>query len=253
MYRSKQKGLLVVAIICTVYYLFSSSGRYSTYLLPTPQMLWHSFLSLMREGSLLKHVGISLQRVFMGFSLACLLATGLALLSYCFPKIIEAFDWLLQFIRNIPPLSLIPLLIIWLGIGETAKLSLIVLACFFPIYLNIEKGLTSCDSKLLEVGETLSLSKGQQFFRIILPHAFPDIMLGMRTGLGYAYRAIIAAEMIAASSGLGYMINFARSLSQTDVVVVGILVIGFLGYMCDRVFCWMMYYFARRMGGYGWH
>jgi sulfonate transport system permease protein len=146
------------------------------------------------------------------------------------------YEYLVQFFRNVPPLSLIPLLILWCGIGETTKTVIIVLASFFPMYLNIVKGFTGCDKKLLEVGDVFGYSKLKRFFRISLPYASADILVGMRIGLGYSWRAIIGAEMVAASSGLGHMILFAQQMSRTDKVIVGIFVIGVVGYVTDWLF-----------------
>ena len=146
------------------------------------------------------------------------------------------YEYVVQFFRNVPPLSMIPLLILWCGIGEITKTVIIVLASFFPMYLNIVKGFTGCDKKLLEVGDMFGYSKGRKFLRIVLPYASADILVGMRIGLGYSWRAIIGAEMVAASTGLGHMILFAQQMSRTDKVIVGILVIGMVGYVTDRIF-----------------
>ena len=113
---------------------------------------------------------------------------------------------------------------------------IIVLASFFPMYLNIVKGFTGCDRKLLEVGDMFGYSRTRKFMRIVLPYATADILVGMRIGLGYSWRAIIGAEMVAASTGLGHMILFAQQMSRTDKVIVGILTIGMVGYVTDRLF-----------------
>jgi sulfonate transport system permease protein len=152
------------------------------------------------------------------------------------PKYSDYYESILQFLKNVPPLSLISLLILWFGIGETTKIGIIVLTSFFPIYFNTVKGFVSCDKKLLEVGQVYGYSKLNSFLKIRLPYAMSDILVGMRIGLGYSWRAIISAEMIAASSGLGHMILFAQQMSRTDKVIVGILVIGVVGYITDRLF-----------------
>ena len=123
-----------------------------------------------------------------------------------------------------------------LDIGETTKTVIIVLASFFPMYLSIVKGFTSCDKKLLEVGEVFGYTSFEKFRYIILPQASVDILVGMRIGMGYSWRAIIGAEMVAASTGLGHMILFAQQMSRTDKVIVGILVIGLVGYITDKLF-----------------
>ena len=126
-------------------------------------------------------------------------------------------------------------------------------ASFFPMYLNIVKGFTGCDKKLLEVGSMFGYSERQKFFRIVLPYAMADILVGMRIGLGYSWRAIIGAEMVAASTGLGHMILFAQQMSRTDKVIVGILVIGIVGYVTDRIFGALINIFLKGSGENGWN
>ena len=133
-------------------------------------------------------------------------------------------------------IALISLLILWFGIGETSKLIIIVLASVFPIYLNISKGFIECDRKLIEVGQSMGFSRMKIFFRISLPYAREDILVGLRTGLGYAWRALIGAEMFAAASGLGYMIVYAQQMSRSDKVLIGIFLIGFIGMLSDWLF-----------------
>lgn len=130
----------------------------------------------------------------------------------------------------------VPLLILRCGIRETTKTVIIVLASFFPMYLNIVKGFIGCDQKLLEVGNVFGYSRFERFTKIMLSYASADILVGMRIGLGYSWRAIIGAEMVAASFGLGHMILFAQQMSRTDKVIVGILVISLIGYATDCIF-----------------
>lgn len=191
---------------------------------------------MIQSGEIFEDIYISYLRVLQGFFIATLCAFALAMVRVMLPKYNDYYENIVQFLKNVPPLSLIPLLILWLGIGETTKIAIIVLTSFFPIYLNTVKGFESCDKKLLEVGQVYGYSKASSFFKIRLPYAMSDILVGMRIGLGYSWRAIISAEMIAASSGLGHMILFAQQMSRTDKVIIGILVIGIVGYITDRVF-----------------
>ena len=142
----------------------------------------------------------------------------------------------LEFIRHIPPIACIPMLILWLGIGEASKIAVIILAAFFPIFLNTLDGVINCDKKLLEVGDIFGFSEKDKFFKIILPSAMPSVIVGMKLGLGYSWRALIGAELIAASSGIGYMIMDAEQLSRPDIIIVGIITIGLLGYIIDLLF-----------------
>ncbi len=128
------------------------------------------------------------------------------------------------------------MLILWFGIGEASKTAVIVLATFFPVFLNTVDGVSRCDRKLIEVGRTLGLTERERFLRIILPSSLPSVLTGLRLGLGYSWRALIGAELIAASSGLGYLIHDAQALSRSDVIVVAIIVMGVLGALTDDLF-----------------
>ena len=230
------KTLISVLILLLIWTTVTQLELISSYVLPSPAKVWDSFLKMLQSGEIFEDIYISYIRVLKGFFIATLLAFLLAMVRVVLPKCNDYYENILQFLKNVPPLSLISLLILWFGIGETTKIGIIVLIAFFPIYLNTVKGFASCDKKLLEVGEIYGYSKVSSFFRIRLPYAMSDILVGMRIGLGYSWRAIISAEMIAASTGLGHMILFAQQMSRTDKVIVGILVIGVVGYITDRLF-----------------
>ena len=220
-----------IGAVVLVWYMVSRLGLLSAYVLPPPSKVWSSFIKMLVTGELWKDIYISYVRVMKGFSIAFVLAFLLGMVRSLLPASGRYYEFIVQFFRNVPPLSMIPLLILWCGIGEMTKTVIIVLASFFPMYLNIVKGFTGCDRKLMEVGEMFGYSKGRRFLRIVLPYALADILVGMRIGLGYSWRAIIGAEMVAASTGLGHMILFAQQMSRTDKVIVGILVIGIVGYV----------------------
>lgn len=241
--QGKQRGLralgkkcLLLVVILLAWQLAVASGRWSVYVLPAPQKVALSFWTMLLNGQLLAGVAISLQRVLIGYAIAFLLAFLLGMLASARPQWDVYYMPYLEFMRNVPPISLIALLILWFGIGELSKIIIIVLASFFPMFLNIRKGFVSCDRKLLEVGQTCGFSYQKQFLRIILPSAVPDILVGMRIGLGYSWRAIIGAEMIAAASGLGYLILDAQQMSRSDKVIVGIFAIGLIGMLSDKAF-----------------
>lgn len=230
------KPLSVLAVILIIWNLLCSLNVWSSYVLPSPMQVWNTFIDMAKSGELYKNISISLQRVLIGFSISFILAFFLGILASLYPKYTPYYNHIVEFMRNVPPMSLIPLLILWFGIGEVPKIIIIVLTSFFPIFLNTKSGILSCDSKLLEVGDSLGFSKAQKFFKILLPSAMPSILVGMRIGLGYSWRAIIGAEMIAAASGLGYLILDAQQMSRSDKVLVGVFVIGILGYLCDKAF-----------------
>ena len=228
--------LVGIALVLGVWYSICAWGLLNPYVLPSPQRVFRSFLKMCRTGELYRDILISLGRVLRGFSIAFALAFVLGTFRSVLPSTGPLFEYLIQFFRNVPPLSMIPLLILWCGIRETTKTVIIVLASFFPMYLNIVKGFTGCDPALLEVGRAYGYSRGRAFWRILLPSALADILVGMRVGLGYAWRSIIGAEMVAASTGLGHLILFAQQTSRTDKVIVGILAIGTVGLATDWLF-----------------
>lgn len=241
-----------IGAVVLVWYMVSRLRLLSAYVLPPPSKVWSSFIKMLVTGELWKDIYISYVRVMKGFSIAFVLAFLLGMVRSLLPASGRYYEFIVQFFRNVPPLSMIPLLILWCGIGEMTKTVIIVLASFFPMYLNIVKGFTGCDRKLMEVGEMFGYSKGRRFLRIVLPYALADILVGMRIGLGYSWRAIIGAEMVAASTGLGHMILFAQQMSRTDKVIVGILVIGIVGYVTDRVFALAISKLLKGSGDNGW-
>ena len=234
------KTSLSIIIILSIWTIVTEMGLISSYILPSPSKVIDSFIKMVQSGEIFEDIYISFVRVIKGFLIATLCAFILAMVRIVLPKYSDYYESIVQFLKNVPPLSLISLLILWFGIGETTKIGIIVLTSFFPIYLNTVKGFVSCDKKLLEVGQVYGYSKTNSFLKIRLPYAMSDILVGMRIGLGYSWRAIISAEMIAASTGLGHMILFAQQMSRTDKVIVGILVIGVVGYLTDRLFAFII-------------
>ena len=214
-----------ILIILLVWGFISRLGIFSSYVLPSPEKVLNTFFKMLQSGELFLDIAISFERVFKGFLIAFVLAFVLGIFRILIPAAEKYYDSIVQFFRNVPPLSMIPLLILWCGIGEITKTVVIVLASFFPMYLNIVKGFTGCDKGLLEVGDAFGYTKYEKITQIILPYALEDILVGMRIGMGYSWRAIIGAEMVAASTGLGHMILFAQQMSRTDKVIVVIFVI----------------------------
>ena len=144
-------------------------------------------------------------------------------------------DLIIQVIKPIPPIAWIPLAILWFGIGEQSKVFIIFLGAFFPVIVNTIDGIRQTDQKLVEVARILEVSKGRFILQVVIPGAFPAIMTGLRVGLMVAWMCVVAAELIAASSGVGYLIMDARQLSQSDVVLVGMITIGIIGKLMDSL------------------
>ncbi|MDD2554596.1 MAG: ABC transporter permease [Desulfotomaculaceae bacterium] len=235
-YLKTLKGLYIPVLILIIWCIGSNYKLWNSYILPSPDQTFQTGQKLIEKGILFKHVSVSLYRIFTGFFIAFLVAFPLGIVIGMRTKLLDYFEPILEFLRHIPPLAIIPMLILWFGIGETPKLIIIVLASFFPIFLNVLNGVLYCDGKLLEVGKSFGFSPGEQFLRIILPATLPYIITGMRLGLGYSWRALIGAELIAATAGIGYMILDAEQLSRPDIIIVGVLTIGILGSAIDLIF-----------------
>lgn len=230
------KRNLIIFLILIVWYILTSLGIWSSYVLPSPMKVVRTFINMIFSGELFINIFVSLKRIVIGYSISFILAFILGIMSNVKNKMVIYYEKILELFRNIPPISLIAMLILWFGIGEISKIIIIILASFFPMYFNIKKGIETCDIKLIEVGQSLNFTRHDLYKKIILPHAIPDILVGMRLGLGYSWRAIIGAEMIAASQGLGYLILDAQTMSRSDKIIVGILSIGIIGYICDKIF-----------------
>ena len=230
------KGLYIPAAIGLAWLAGSHFSLWNSYIIPPPAEVAASFWQISSDGSLAKHLLTSVYRVFVGFCAAFLLAVPLAVLLGMFSRLSAYFDITLEALRHIPPLATIPMLILWFGIGELPKLMIVVMATFFPIFFNTLHGVASCDGKLIEVARSFGLNRREIFRRVVLPASLPSVMVGMRLGLGYSWRALVGAELIAASSGIGYMILDAQQLSRPDLVIIGILTIGVMGTLIDLIF-----------------
>ncbi len=234
--HQRMKPYYIFILLIVLWFLASWMEIWNTYLLPPPWKVAKTFVTMLQRGEIFASIFISLQRVLTGMVISFTLAFFSGLLTAYRPLQSEYFRHINNFLRNVPPLSLISLLILWFGIGETSKLIVIVLASFFPMYLNISKGFWECDPKLMEVGRSMGFSGFKVFWKICLPYAREDILVGLRTGLGYCWRALIGAEMFAAASGLGYMIVYAQQMSRSDKVLIGIFLIGMIGMLSDWLF-----------------
>lgn len=247
------KSIIGIAFLFGIWFLVTELEIFSSYVLPTPGKTLESFMNMLKSGEIFTDVFISFVRVLKGFMIAFLLAFSMGTFRYLVPNSEPYYEHILQFFRNVPPLSMIPLLILWCGIGETTKTVIIVLASFFPMYLSVVKGFMGCDQRLLEVGEVFGYTPIRRFTHIVLPSAMSDILVGMRIGLGYSWRAIIGAEMVAASTGLGHMILFSQQMSRTDKVIVGIFVIGVVGCVTDKLFGIAIKKIFKGTGENGWN
>jgi sulfonate transport system permease protein len=226
---------LVPLALLLIWQAASQFGWLSTRILPAPSAVVKSAIQLGRSGELFHHVAVSTQRALAGFAIGGGLGLLLGLLTGTFRHAETLLDTTIQMIRNIPPLALIPLVILWFGIDETAKLFLVSLGVFFPLYINTYHGIRSVDRGLVEMAESYGVSGWRLYRDVVLPGALPSILVGVRFSLGFMWVILIVAETISAQAGIGYMTMNAREFLQTDVVLLGILLYALLGKLADML------------------
>jgi sulfonate transport system permease protein len=228
----------------------SSLGWMSTRVLPAPLDVIGAAWTLAVTGELWTHVWISTARALTGLAIGGGLGLALGLLTGSVRFFETLLDSTIQMVRNIPALAMIPMVILWFGIDEGAKLFLIAVAVFFPIYLNTFHGIRNVDPGLIEMGRTYGLSRWQLYTQIILPGAVSSILVGLRFSLGLMWVILIVAETLSAQAGIGYLTMNAREFLQTDIVLVGILLYALLGKLADMFAKGLERYWLRWHPGY---
>jgi len=225
----------VPLLLIVSWQLAAQFGYLSSRILPEPLAVLKAFWNLTVSGEIFIHVKTSLWRAISGFLVGGGLGLMLGLLTGTFRTAETLLDTTLQMVRNIPALALLPLVILWFGIDESAKLFLVSVGVFFPVYLNTFHGIRSVDKGLIEMARSYGLSGWSLYRDVILPGALPSILVGVRFALGLVWVLLIVAETISAQAGIGYMTMNAREFLQTDVVLVGILLYALLGKLADSL------------------
>lgn len=223
------------AAILAVWQALFQMGYIKPIILPPPSQVALTFWDLLKSGAMARHVGVSVLRVLEGFGIAAVLGLGLGVAIGLSRTLDRLTDLIIQLVKPIPPIAWIPMAILWFGIGETSKVYIIFLGAFFPIIINTIDGIRQTDHRFVEVARILEVSRLKFIRKVVIPGAFPAIMTGLRIGLMVAWMCVVAAELIAAGSGVGYLIMDARQLSQSDVVLVGMITIGVVGKLMDSV------------------
>lgn len=233
-------SLLIPAAVLVFWHLTTSGGNVPSAILPTISDVIESFQKQLASGQLLEDLSISLMRVLKGYFVAIILGITLGTFMGISDTCNRIFSLTLNTIRQIPMMAWIPLIILWFGIGELSKVVFIVLGAFFPIMVNTLSGIKSTPKGYLEVARLYQMSGVDTFRKVYLPSALPQIFVGLKLGLGISWMAVVASELIAASSGIGFRISDARSLMQPDVVIVGMIVIGVVGILMDRILTFIL-------------
>jgi sulfonate transport system permease protein len=229
-------GWIIPLGVLLLWELLARAGLLPTNWLPAPSLIAYTIYKLAAHGDLWKHVGITLGRVAIGFFVGASVGTILGGLTGYLPFARKLLDPVLQSLRSVPSIAWVPLFLLWLGIQETSKIALISLGAFFPVYLNLSMAMRHVDPKLLEVGKLYRLNNYQMVRKLILPAALPEYIVGLRGGLGLAWMFVVAAELLGASSGIGYLMVDGEMTGRVTIVLGSV----FLFALCGKTTDWMI-------------
>lgn len=228
-------AFIIPVIILLAWYLATTYRNIPTGILPTIPMVGQALVDMIKTKELQTDLLISLGRVVKGFLFSALLGIFLGSIIGMSKTIRQLLAPTITVIRQIPIIAWIPLIIMWAGIGESSKVIIIVLAAFFPILVNTESGVEQTPQGLIEVANLYQLNTWQTFVKVYLPHALPQILVGLKLGLGVSWMAVVAAELIASNAGIGYRLNYSRSMMEANKVIVCMAVIGLVGVVMDKL------------------
>lgn len=230
-----------VAALILLWYLATNVGHISAIILPKPQDVVKAFVRVCTVGygtnkdTMVVHMLASLKRLLIAFGLSVVTAIPIGLLCGYFPHVSSVFSPFVEFYRPIPPLAYYTLLVLWLGITEGSKITLLFLAGFAPIFIACMSGVKRINKDYLNASYMLGANKTQTFLNVILPAALPDIFTGVRTAIGVEYTTLVAAEMVAANRGVGWMVLDASNWLKSDVVFVGVIIMGITGILLNQI------------------
>lgn len=225
----------VPVLFLILWEVLGKEGILNGSILPTPSRIWNTFIKLIQTGKLQKNLSASIIRVLAGFAFGAAAGVILGLLMGIFHYFNRAVAVIFGILRPIPMIGLVPLFILWFGIGETSKVLVIMMGTFWSVLINTEHGIANIDQSYFEIAQLLEKNQLTTLLKIVIPAATPAIFTGLRLGVSAAWKSVVAAEMLAATKGIGYMISNARELAQPDKMFVGLLTIGFVGILIDYV------------------
>ena len=236
-------SVVTVVVLLALWTLVTNMGWVKPLFLPTPQAVFEQFWAYLtgqaNDKPLWQHFLASIFRVFSAFLLACVTAIPVGIAMGMSRWARGIFDPPLEFYRPLPPLAYLPLIIIWFGIDELPKVLLIFLSCFAPLALAARSGMRSAAQEQINAAYSMGASYWQVVRHVVLPAAMPEILVGMRIAIGFGWTTLVAAEMVAANMGLGQMVLNASNFLRTDIVIMGIVVIGVVAYLFDLLMRWV--------------
>ena len=235
-------GFIIPALLVLAWEILARVGVFPPNWLPAPTAVVATGLELARQGDLVGHILITTWRVLAGFSIGVFAATILGALTGYSQFCRRLLDPLLQSLRNIPSMAWVPLFLLWLGIQEASKITLIAVGVFFPVYLNLMSGIQHVDPKLVEVGRVFRLNGFHLIRRVILPATLPAYITGLRSGLGLGWMFVVAAELMGASKGIGFLMNDGQMTGRPGIIIASILLFAICGKLTDLI--------IERTGGY---
>ncbi len=235
----KKLSIATLIVILLAWYIITATGMFSETIIPSPRSVIESFVSVLGKGykghSLLEHLGTSMKRLVWAYFLVVITAVPLGLLSGYNSKVRAIFEPIIEFYRPLPPLAYYTILVLWMGIGESSKLALLYLAGFAPVYIACVAGVIRIKEDYINGAYTLGASSRQIFFYVIFPAALTDVFTGLRTALGVEYTTLVAAEMVAATAGMGWLVLDASNYLRSDTVFMGVIIMGITGIVLDQI------------------
>jgi taurine transport system permease protein len=236
-------SLTTIGLMAVLWYVATNYGWIKPIFLPSPQATYLQFYEYLtgiaNDRPLWEHFAASMLRVFSAFALGCVTAIPIGIAMGMSRVWKGIFDPPIELLRPLPPLAYLPLIIIWFGIGEVPKVLLIFLSCFAPLAMAARSGMRSASQEQMNAAYSMGASYGQVIRHVVLPAAMPEILVGMRVSIGFGWSTLVAAEMVAANVGLGQMVLNASNFLRTDIVVMGIIVIGSVAYLFDLLMRWV--------------
>lgn len=230
-------SVLTIIVIFALWYILTKFKIVNEKLIPSPEKTMSAFLEVCNDykgHTLMQHMITSMKRLFIAFGLSFVIATPLGLASGFSSKIRAILDPIIEFYRPLPPLAYYTLLVLALGIENESKIALLFLACFAPIYISCVSAVTKIKTDYINSAYTAGASKTQVFIHVIFPLCLPDMFVGLRTAIGVAYTTLVSAEMVAANSGIGWMVLDAKNWLRNDIIFVGIIIMGITGILINE-------------------